>query len=175
MSASYFTDTSLHCPNWDGQHSQLSPFTCSHPASLSPNSYIKKLSSLGHTNFFLDRVIGKGNPLTFRKKDKIFQSTAKLAYHQQSFQTSGYQYKAQNNDHFVLQSLNTQCIVQKPMVWEVTTLKATLECTVARNVLTIHTTILFLDVGVCTDDFSQEENIIKLAAYVVVNIQTARK
>ena len=41
--------------------------------------------------------------------------------------------------------------------------KATLECTVARNVL---------DVGVCTDDFSQE--VIKLAAYVSSR-QTARK
>ena len=33
--------------------------------------------------------------------------------------------------------------------------KATLDCTVARNVLSIHTTV-FLD-GVCTDDFSQKQ------------------
>ena len=41
--------------------------------------------------------------------------------------------------------------------------KATLECTVVRNVL---------DVGVCTNDFSQK--VIKLAAYVL-NRHTARK
>ena len=51
--------------------------------------------------------------------------------------------------------------------------KATLECTVARNELSIHTTV-FLNVRVRTDDFSQEVNIIKLAVYVL-NRQTARK
>ena len=42
--------------------------------------------------------------------------------------------------------------------------------TVARNVLST----VFSDVGVCTDDFSQKVNNIKLAAYVL-DRQTVRK